>query len=1125
MKTYKLFNNIFGWVVFIIAAVVYLLTIEPTASFWDCGEFIVTGYKLEVGHPPGNPIFMMVANLFTQLTSDVSQKAAMVNSMSAICSALTILFLFWTITHLAKKILVKKSEETDNSISLTQIISILGCGAVGALAYTFSDTFWFSAVEGEVYAFSSFMTALVFWLILKWEDVANEPGADRWLILIAYVMGLSIAVHLLNLLCIPAIVLVYYFKKYPNPNLKGSLIALFTSFLILAIILFGIIQGLMKVAGWFELLFVNIFKFSYNSGVAFYMLLLFAVLIWGIWETMREKYHVIRTKIAFVLAVGLLGIPFLGNQPFFGILLLAIFATVLFTYKKVNPVALNSILLGLLVIIIGYSSFALIMIRSTSNPPMDQNSPEDIFTLRTYLGREQYGETPLIYGQTYVSEYKYESKGGVRMRAIKDEGPVWAQIAKHDPSEKDRYFVATRKEKLVYMDELNTFFPRMFDAKSVEGYKNWANIKGKRVQIVTPQGTTKVVVKPTFIENLRFFFNYQVNFMYWRYFMWNFSGRQNDIQGHGGILNGNWITGIKFFDAFRLGPQDGLPDNIVKNKGYNRFYMLPLLLGILGVFFQTYSGKKGVQGFWITFFLFFMTGLAIVIYLNQKPIEPRERDYAYAGSFYAFAIWIGLGVAAIIQALKKYAKIPDLPAAIAGSVLCLSIPIQMVSQTWDDHNRSNRYVCRDFGYNYLTTCEPNAVIFTMGDNDTFPLWYNQEVEGYRTDVRVCNLSYLQTDWYIDQMKRQAYESPPLPISWKKPDYIQGTHEVTYIAKQTEEPMEVERALVWIKSDDIRTKRIPEYGIEADNIRTDLLYLPVDSAAVVQSGIVRPENYHRILKNLFINLGLKMNSEKKIVEPAKEFLTKQELMILDMLNNNRDWSRPFYFAVTVSPDQYLRLDSFFRQDGIAYRLVPYHTGIDSDFDVGATEPDSSRLDVDTDILYENLMHKYRWANLEQPGIYLDETTRRLAVVFRMMFGKLGQYLIDEGKPEKAKEVFDYGLKVLPEYNLPYDYYSINEIARGYYQLGETEKAREIYDILVGNSLRTLRWFSKLNTQQYAGILEEANRELQILQSLLYNYQRIDKEASDIYISEFNNYLQQFEKFINSTQTNQRGGRNR
>ncbi|MCL1934481.1 MAG: DUF2723 domain-containing protein [Candidatus Azobacteroides sp.] len=1116
MKTYKLLNNILGWVIFAVATTVYLLTIEPTASFWDCGEFISSAYKLEVGHPPGNPIFMMASNLFTHLTSDVSRKAAMVNSMSAVASGLTILFLFWTITHLVRKLLVKKNEET---VSLTRIISILACGAVGALAYTFSDTFWFSAVEGEVYASSSLMTALVFWLALKWEDVADEPNADRWLILIAYMMGLSIAIHLLNLLCIPAIVLVYYFKKYPNPNLKGSIIALLISFAILGIILFGIIQGVMKVAGWFELLFVNQFGLPYNSGVAFYMLLLVGVLVWGIWETMREKYDAVRMKIAFILGVGLLGIPFLGNQPFVGILLLAILSAGLFIYKKVNPVSLNSILIALFVILIGYSSFALIMIRSASNPPMDQNSPEDIFTLRSYLSREQYGETPLIYGPTYVSETKTENGEVV----TEDEGPVWAQIAKHDPSEKDRYFVATRKERPVFISELNTLFPRMYsrEANHIQGYKNWANIKGERVRVSTPGGS-RVFIKPTFIENLRFFFNYQVNFMYWRYFMWNFSGRQNDIQGNGGIANGNWITGIKFLDAFRLGPQDDLPDSIVKNKGYNRFYMLPLLLGILGVFFQIYSGKKGVQGFWITFLLFFMTGLAIVVYLNQKPFEPRERDYAYAGSFYAFAIWIGLGVAAIIHILKKYAKMPAVPAAVAGAILCILVPFQMASQTWNDHDRSKRYVCRDFGYNYLTTCEPNAIIFTMGDNDTFPLWYGQEVEGYRTDVRVCNLSYLQTDWYIDQMKRQAYESAPLPISWKRTDYIQGTHDIAYIIKQTDEPMDVGRALEWIKSDDIRTKQIR--GYEIDNLRTEMLYLPVDSVAAVQSGAVKPENYNKIVKNIFINLGERRDSDGEVVEPAKRFLSKQELIILDMLNNNKDWSRPIYFATTVGPENFLRLNSFLRQDGVAYRLVPYNTGMSDEFDTDSTTTAPKRLDVDTDILYDNLMHKYRWGNLEQPGLYLDENATKLAKVFRMMFGRLSYDLINEGKTEKAKEVLDYGMKVLPGYNVPYDYYSTNEIARAYFQLGETEKAREIYDVLVSNSMKSLKWFSKLNIQQYGQTLDDIRRELYYMQSMFKNYQSVNPEASQTYVSDYNNCLEQYEKYVRSRQVS-RGGANR
>jgi len=1124
MKNYKLLNNILGWVVFAIAAATYLMTIEPTASFWDCPEFIASSYKLEIGHPPGNPIFMLVANLFTQLTSDVSLKAAMVNRLSAILSALTILFLFWTLTRLAKKILVKESDEKNNTISWAQIISILGCGVVGALAYTWSDSFWFSAVEAEVYGFSSFMTAIVFWMVLKWEDAADDPGADRWLVLIAYIIGLSIGVQLLNLLCIPAIALVYYYKKYPNPNWKGFLIVVLISFAIVGFTLFGITQGSMQVAGWFELLFVNQFGLPYDSGVIFYAVLVISAIVWGIWESMREQNNPMRMKIAFILAVGLLGVPFVGNNPWIGIILLAALAVALFVYKKVNPVSLNTILLGLFVLLIGYSSFVLIMIRSTSNPPMDENSPEDVFTMRTYLAREQYGETPLIYGPTYVSEMK---RTDTKDLVVKDGGPVWAMIAKHDSTEKDRYFVATRKSEYVYTDELNTIFPRMFsrDANHVQGYKYWANIKGERVRVATPGGGSKWVVKPTFIENLRYFFNYQVNWMYWRYFMWNFSGRQNDIQGNGGIVNGNWITGIKFLDALRLGPQDDLPDNIAKNKGYNRFYMLPLILGLIGIFYQIYAGKKGVQGFWVIFLLFFMMGLAIVLYLNQKPYEPRERDYAYVGSFYAFAIWIGLGVAWVIDALTKYLKLKPLPAAVAGSLLCVLVPLQMVSQTWDDHDRSYRFVCRDFGYNYLTTCEPNAIIFTMGDNDTFPLWYGQEVEGYRTDVRVCNLSYLQTDWYIDQMKRQAYESAPLPISWKRTDYIQGTHEVAAIIPRTDS-IEVSRALDWIKSDDARTKQIPQINFEGDYVPSDVLYIPVDSAAAVKSGVVQPANYNRIVKNMIIDLSEKKDSDGNVIQSGKDRLFKQEIMILDMVANNKDWSRPIYFATTVPKEQYMRLDSYLRRDGIAYRLVPYNTGITDDFNTDAdTITVSKRLNVDTDILYDNLMHKYRYGNLDHPGIYLDDNAMRMAKSFRMMFGQLAAYLIEEGKTDKAKEVLDYGLKVLPDYNVPYEYWFDNGIARAYYQLGDTVNARKVYDVLVNKSLKSLRWYSRLNPQMYAGTIDEIRTEFYILQNMLPFYQHVNPDAYNAAIETINKSIQQFELFMQSRQGRQRGGANR
>jgi hypothetical protein len=1105
MKRYKLANNILGWIVFAIAAVVYLMTIEPTASFWDCGEFIASAFKLEVGHPPGAPIFMLMGNLFSHLASEPSQVSLMLNALSAIFSALTILFLFWTITHLTRKLILQGEQK---ELSLAQIITVLGAGAVGALAYTFSDTFWFSAVEGEVYAFSSLMTAVVFWLILKWEDVADDPHSDRWLILIAYLMGVSIAIHLLNLLCIPAIVLVYYFRKNSSPTLKGASIALLISFGILAAILYGLVQGLVEVCGWFELLFVNTFHLPYNSGVVFYMFLVFGVLSWAIWETMKETNNPKTAKMAFLAAIVLLGIPFLGNTIWVGLLLIAALAAYLFLSKKINPAVLNTILISLFVITIGYSSYALIMIRSAANTPMDQNSPEDVFTLRTYLSREQYGETPLFYGQTFVSEVKYEGKGGVLEPVTNDGGPIWSQIPKRDESEKDQYYESGRKKEYVYIDELNTLFPRMYssDPRHIQGYKEWSNFKGKRVKVTTPQGE-KWVKMPTFGENLRYFFDYQVNFMYWRYFMWNFAGRQNDIQGSGEVSNGNWITGIKFIDQLRVGPQEDMPDSIAKNKGHNKYYMLPLLLGLLGIFFQVFSGKKGPEQFWVTFLLFFMTGLAIVVYLNQAPFQPRERDYAYAGSFYAFCIWIGIGTAGIIKGLNKFVPAPV--AAGLGTFLCLLVPLQMVSQTWDDHDRSGRYIVRDFGMNYLTTCEPNAIIFTNGDNDTFPLWYAQEVEGYRTDVRVCNLSYLQTDWYIDQMKRQAYESQPLPIDWKKYEYVQGKHDMAYVLDEQKDPMLVDKVLDRIKSDNPRDKRLPGYSFEVDNVPTYKIVIPVDSAAVVSSGLVKPENAAWLLPYMLIDLGDKPNEKGEPTVAPKKYLAKHEMMILDMLKNNEDWSRPMYYAITVGSDQYLRMEPYFRQDGVAYRIMPF---------------EAVRYQrIDTDILYDNVMNKYRWGNLEQPGLYLDENSLRMTRTFRIIFGQLAQKLVEENDFARAEKTLDYCLKVIPSYNVPYDYYSTGELADAYHKIGKKEKAIDLYAQLAETLATNLNWYNRLDRRQYFSVFEDVRRDIIFMQYIMYYFSENDPEKFEKYSQEYSRAMERFQDVFEKKQ--QRGGLNR
>ncbi len=1069
MKKYRLINNVLGWIVFAIASAVYLMTIEPTASFWDCGEFIASAYKLEVGHPPGAPFFMLTANLFTQLASDPSGVAKMVNCMSALFSGLTILFLFWTITHLARKVIVGGGEAP----SFGQTLTIMGSGLVGALAFTFSDTFWFSAVEGEVYAYSSLFTAVVFWLILKWEEVADQPHADRWIVLIAYLMGLSIGVHLLNLLCIPAMVLVYYYKKCANPTMKGTIAALLVSFVIIVLMMYGVVQGLVEVCGYFELFFVNVLGMPYNSGVLAYVLVVAGVLIWSIWETMRDEIHPTRMKVAFILSVVLIGVPFIGSGYVIAILLTAALALYLFRSKSLNIKMLNTVLVSLLVVVVGYSSYALTLIRATADTPMNQNAPSDIFTLRTYLAREQYGQTPLLYGQTYVSEVQRENEGGNCVPVTKQGEPTWSRVIKKDPKEKDRYYISRYNQEYQYVDELNMLFPRMYssDPRHIEAYKEWAQVKGEPVRY-NYCGETKTAMKPTFGENLRFFFSYQVNFMYWRYFMWNFSGRQNDIQGNGEVLNGNWITGIPFIDTVLVGPQDNMPDDIANNKGHNVYYMLPLLLGILGLLFQAYSGDKGIQSFWVTFFLFFMTGLAIVLYLNQTPYQPRERDYAYAGSFYAFCIWIGFGVAALAKGLERFGKLNPVIAGSVATLLCLFVPIQMAGQNWDDHDRSGRYVCRDFGANYLESCEPNAVLFTNGDNDTFPLWYAQEVEGIRTDVRVCNTSYLQTDWYIDQMKKQAYESAPLPITWTRDQYIQGTRDAAYIIPLTKDSIDLDTALKFVRSDDPKFKKIPGISQELDYIPSDKLYYRVDSVAGAKA---LGGHTAGMVDKMMIDLT------------GKNALGKQELTILDMLQTN-NFERPMYYAMTVNPDQFINLNGYFEQTGMAYGIVPKHAG----------------MQPNTEKMFDNVMNKFKWGGVDKPGIYIDENTMRMCKSYRQfVFNKLAEALLKEGKNEKALQVLDKCMEVLPPENVPLDYTGLST-GECYYVLGQKEKAEQIFTAIADNAMRNINWFFRLNAVQLASVTAELEHNLAVMNQVLIVNKHYNPEFNKKYQEEFDNY---------------------
>ena len=1047
MKQYKITNNIIGWIVFAIAAFTYCMTVEPSASFWDCPEFISTATKLEVGHPPGAPFFMLTGNFFTHFTGDPAKAAFCVNIMSALLSALCILFLFWTITHLTRMLICKDGMVT----TWGQIITIMGSGVVGALAYTWSDTFWFSAEEGEVYAYSSMFTALVFWLILKWEDHADEPHSDRWIVLIFYLTGLSIGVHLLNLLCLPAIALVYYYKRHPQAQTKGSLVALLVGFLLVAAVLYGVVPGIVKVGGWFELFFVNTLGMPFNTGMVVYILALIAVVLTAIWSTTKTNRTL--TNGLYLASVGMLGIPFFGTgfmSVLIGIVLLATLYFLLNMKRKDGKMLLrkrilNTSLLCMLMLMIGYSSYAVIVIRSVANPPMDQNSPEDIFSLGSYLSRDQYGQTPLFFGQAFTSQPDFDANG----QAIYNTTTEHHRKEKTQANEADTYEDVESLESLQYPSGMKMLFPRMYSSAHAQAYNDWlgGNIQLRDVNYTTSGGDFQYGQMPSQWDNLNFFMSYQINFMYWRYFMWNFAGRQNGYQSNGEKEHGNWLTGIPFIDNAMYGNQKELPNELQQDKAHNVFYMLPLLLGLLGLFWQAFRGDKGVKQFWVVFFLFFMTGLAIVLYLNQTPMQPRERDYAYAGSFYAFAIWIGMGVAALAdllgRALKARKKSTEefgvLPAAVA-SVLCVLVPLQMVSQTWDDHDRSGRYACRDFGLNYLDTMPEkladgtpaNPIIFSNGDNDTFPLWYNQETEGKRTDARVCNLEYLQTEWYTDQMVRPAYNSPSLPIAWKRAEYVDdGKHGYFAIVDRKAELDAFKKAhpngpdpyeLTYIMDNYVRTKQI---------FPTDSVVVKVNKQNVINQGITVPAGME-IPDH--ISLSLKW---------AGRGMSRKQVMIYEMLARN-NWKRPIYMSVTLGAENYAGLQDYFCLEGLAYRLTPFKLG-------------QSR--IDTDKMYTNLMKRFKYGNVAMPGIFLDETNLRMAQTHRRMFSILVERLLNEGKKDKALAALRMCEKVLPEATVPYEYADV-DLATLWFHAGDKANAARVAKEVARQNWQYLNWANTL-----------------------------------------------------------------
>ena len=1126
MKQYRLVDNIFGWVAFVIAAFVYCSTIEPTASFWDCPEFITTAYKQEIGHPPGAPFFMLLGNFFTHFASDATQVAKMVNTMSALLSAVCILFLFWTITHLARKLIISDWKEMTTS----KLIAIEASGMVGALIYTFSDTFWFSAVEGEVYAFSSAFTAVVFWLILKWEDHADEPHSDRWLVLIAYMTGLSIGVHLLNLLCIPAIVLVYYYKKVPHANLKGSLLALILSFAVVVAVLYGVVPGIITVGGWFELFFVNILGCPFNTGEIVYIICLVAAVIWGIYETYNATdKNVKRQNIAFILGFGMLGIPFYGygwSAVICGVIVMAILWFILgykrkqevatgvdettgITKKKMQLLPLvsarikNTALLCMLMLMIGYSSYALIVIRSSANPPMDQNSPEDIFTLGSYLSRDQYGDRPLFYGQAYTSQVALQVEGDMCKPEMKEGAPVYQRKEKATADEKDSYFIVSHKNKYQYAQ--NMFFPRMYDAAHAQAYEDWmGGVDGTEVPY-DRCGENIMVKVPSQVDNIRFFLSYQCNFMYWRYFMWNFAGRQNDIQGNGEPEHGNWITGFSFIDDSLYGDQSKLPDDLKNNKGHNVFYCMPLILGLIGLFWQAWYTRKrkvikngkeveeilpiGIQQFWVVFFLFFMTGLAIVIYLNQTPMQPRERDYAYAGSFYAYAIWCGLGVLAIINLLKEKAKLSGTAISAIVAVITLLVPIQMASQTWDDHDRSNRYTCRDFGQNYLMSLQEkgNPIIFTNGDNDTFQLWYNQEVEGVDTDARVCNLSYLQTDWYIDQMKRPAYDSPSVPITWPRLDFCSGTNEYVTVEPGAKQQIlefykqNPEAAKKQFGDEPFELKNVLKYWVRSKNpdlhiIPTDTLYVTIDKEAVKKSGMMMASD--TIPDKMVISLA------------GKSALYKGDLMMLEMIAQC-NWVRPIYVALTVGEENYMNLGDNFVQEGLVNRITPFTTN----------KPGAKNFD--TEKAYHNIMTRFKFGNLKQKGLYIDETTMRMCYTHRRLLAQTALQLLSEHKNKKAIDILKKADVEIPDYNVPIDYMSGGlDMARGWILAGQKQKAAEYVGKVWKTASQYLSYYLSLDANRFAQAQNDCIRQIMIMQSTCEVASMVDQKTAKKYEDQLN-----------------------
>ncbi|MDE6624385.1 MAG: DUF2723 domain-containing protein [Alistipes sp.] len=1034
MTRFKRWNNIVGWTVFAIAAAVYLMTMEPVSSLWDCSEFIATSYKLEVGHPPGAPLFMMLARIATLFAFGNSDYVGIaVNAMNSLASAFCILFLFWTTTHLARRLV------TRNGAALTDasLCAVLGAGAVGALAYTFTDTFWFSAIEGEVYALSSMFTALVVWLMLKWEEQADEPHASRWIVLIAYLMGLSIGVHILNLLTLPALAFIYYFRKCDRATTKGILLTLAAGGAAVIFINNLVIPYTVWAGAMVDTLFVNTLGLPVNSGMALFALALIGGMGWATWRAHCR-----------------------------------------------GRVLLNTVLLSVTMILVGYSSYASVTIRAAANPPMNSNNPNNPHALLSLLNRDQYGARPLLTGAYYSAPRLSDSYEEKSFYYLDEDG---------------KYKPASIITGYKHAPEFIHLFPRMWDSRKGEReYKQWGAYRTKietlrdengeimrdaqgrpmrgevldfgRKRIYQDEyGETRTVVEPTFAENLNFFFNYQLSYMYWRYFLWNFVGRQSDIQPtRTTITDGNWLSGIKWIDRLYTGPQDDLPREVAENKGRNTYYFLPFLLGLIGLLYQL---NRDQRNFSIVMMLFLMTGIALVFYFNTSPGEPRERDYVYAGSFYAFSIWIGLGVLALRDLIVRLSKRDTTAAAAVATLVAMGVPTILAAQNWDDHDRSHRYMARDIGWNYLQSTLPNSIILNYGDNDTFPLWNNQEVYGVRPDVRIMNTSYLGGEWYVDEMKTKANDAEGVPFSLPKRKYTY-TNDWVPVDNRIDRPVELKEVIDFIRSDDPRTQLRLDNGTPegelVDYIPTKRLALPVNKDNAIASGIVREEDRDKMVDTIYLDL-------------RRSAVDKSQLMILDMLANF-EWKRPIYLT-QVYLLQDLGLMDYLQFDGYAYRLVPIFTPVQNPYEIGRIDPDyAAPLLRDT----------FRYGNLSDPRVYVDYFLQYnlSAARARDAFARVAKELLRQDRPEEAVELLDLGLERLPTSQIRFTDTNTYPFLEAYYAAGAMgiDGAAAKGDALLREYSRTLieyiEYYLRFEGVQGDMVSSELDEKLEQLGDLYY-----------------------------------------